>query len=326
MISLVIPCLNECEVLQLTYEAVAAETEVWPEPVEIIFVDDGSTDGTWAIVEALAEQDWRVRGVRLTRNFGHQAALGAGLQEAQGDAMVVLDADLQDPPTLIRELIDRWHRGAEIVYAQRVRRRQETLFKRIAGCLFYRLLDRVTDVPIPRDTGDFCLMDRRVVQTLLGFREQAMFWRGLRAWTGYRQEAVHFERPGRARGKSKYTLRKLMELGGNGLLTFSSLPLRLPLYAGAVGCGVSILLIFVSLFAYLFRSEPLLSALALGLVFFSSVQLLSLGVIGEYLQRIYVEVRGRPRWVVDRQVGRTIERRDCSRSMAVHSETPSCVR
>src|SRR5262245_10835052 len=303
MVSLVIPCCNEAEVLPLTYEALAKEAELWPEPIELVLVDDGSEDGTWRLIESLCERDWRVRGVRLTRNFGHQAALGAGLEAASGEAVVVLDADLQDPPALIREMLARWQAGAEIVYAQRTRRRGETLFKRVAGYCFYRVLSLVKTVPIPRDTGDFCLMDRRVVRTLLSLPEQSLFWRGLRAWTGFRQEAVVFDRPPRARGKSKYTLRKLLQLGGAGLLSFSNLPLRLPLYLGLAGFVPSLALTVAALVQWLVNAEWLITPGVLGLFFFGSVQLLSLGVIGEYLNRIYDEVRKRPRWIVRETAG-----------------------
>jgi dolichol-phosphate mannosyltransferase len=306
MLSLVIPCFNEGDVLPLTYETLVAESASWFEPLEIVFVDDDSEDDTWSIIESLSKRDRRVCGVRLTRNFGHQAAIGAGLEQARGEAVVILDADLQDPPALIGEMLARWQEGADIVYAQRTRRRGEGLCKRLAGHFFYRLLDCCTDTPIPRDAGDFCLLDARVVRTLRRFREQRLFWRGLRAWTGFRHAVVHFERPGRVHGQSKYTLRKLLELGGNGLLSFSRLPLRLPLYAGAVALVSSLLLMLASLGHQLASSgaKPwLITPTSLALFFLGSVQLLSLGVVGEYLNRIYEEARGRPRWIVERTLG-----------------------
>jgi len=306
MISLVIPCCNEEEVLRLTYRTLTEAAAAWFEPIEIVFVDDGSQDDTWAILEALAAKDARIRGVRLSRNFGHQAAIGAGLEQARGKAVVILDADLQDPPRLIEEMLARWQEGADIVYAQRTRRQAESLFKRAAGHVFYRVLDRCTETPIPRDAGDFCLLDARVVRTLRQFREQGLFWRGLRAWTGYRCAVVHFDRPGRVRGQSKYTLRKLLELGGNGLLSFSRWPLRLPLVVGTVVLLMSLSLTCLAAGHRLATSAEapwLFPPLLLVVLFLGAVQLFSLGVIGEYLQRIYDEVRGRPRWLVEKTVG-----------------------
>jgi dolichol-phosphate mannosyltransferase len=306
MISLVIPCCNEEEVLRLTHRTLIEAAAAWFEPIEILFVDDGSQDDTWAIIESLAARDPRVRGVRLTRNFGHQAAIGAGLEQARGKAVVILDADLQDPPLLIGEMLARWQEGADIVYAQRTRRQAESLFKRLAGHVFYRVLDRCTETPIPRDAGDFCLLDARVVRTLRRFCEQGLFWRGLRAWTGYRSAVVHFDRPGRVRGQSKYTLRKLLELGGNGLLSFSRWPLRLPFGLGIVLLVLSLFLTCLAAGHRLATSAEapwLFPPLLLVVLFLGAVQLFSLGVIGEYLQRIYDEVRGRPRWLIEKSVG-----------------------
>jgi dolichol-phosphate mannosyltransferase len=304
MLSLVIPCYNEIDVLDLTYQTLVEEAKNWHEPIEIIFVDDGSHDDTWSIIERLSQLDARVVGLRLSRNFGHQAAIGAGLQRAHGDAVIVLDADLQDPPVVVRAMLDQWRTGYQVVAAQRLRRQGESWFKKSVGYLFYRVLARVTDVPIPTDVGDFALLDRQVVDTLLSLREHNMFWRGLRCYTGFRHTCVFFERPGRALGETKYTLRKLIGLASNGLLSFSDFPLRLPLYLGlltlaatlAIGVGGSIV-------SWLTAAKFSASLSSLALFFLGAVQLLSLGVIGEYLNRIYAEVRNRPRWIVAGQVG-----------------------
>jgi dolichol-phosphate mannosyltransferase len=305
MLSLLIPCYNESDVLRLTYDTVVQEAQHWGEALEIVLVDDGSQDDTWQIIRSLATADPRVRGVRLTRNFGHQAALGAGLEHVSGDAVVVLDADLQDPPSLIGEMLAKWREGYEIVYGQRNCRHGESAFKKVAGNLFYRLLDKVTDVPIPRDAGDFALLDARVVRELTTMREHALFWRGLRCWAGGQQTAVHFDRPPRARGESKYTLRKLVQLAGNGVLSFSSLPLRLALYLGGLTLAGTALTTLGALGWFLL--EPAapwpVSATALVSLYVGSAQLLCLGVMGEYLHRIYDDVRGRPRWVVRQTVG-----------------------
>lgn len=305
MLSLVIPCYNEGEVLRHTYAAIVREASKWDESIEMIFVDDGSRDDTWPIIANLVEHDPRVRGISLARNFGHQAAVGAGLEHALGDAVVVLDADLQDPPGLIQEMLVAWRQGFDVVYAQRNCRQGESLFKRVAGNLFYRLLDRVTDVSIPRDTGDFALVDARVVREMLAMREHALFWRGLRCWTGGRQTAVRFDRPPRAGGQSKYTLRKLVQLASNGILSFSTFPLRLSLYAGGLMLAGSMAATGGALAWYLLdtsASWPIAPSL-LATFFVGSVQLLCLGVTGEYLGRIYDEVRARPRWLVRETLG-----------------------
>lgn len=305
MLSVLIPCYNESEVLELTYHTVMRAAEAWGDTLELLLVDDGSQDDTWAIIERLAERDSRVKGLRLSRNFGHQAALGAGLEQAQGDAIIVLDADLQDPPTLVQEMLAKWRDGYDVVYAQRNCRQGESAFKKVAGNLFYRILDCVNEVSIPRDTGDFCLMDARVARLLVESKEHALFWRGLRCWAGFRQTAVHFDRPARALGESKYTLAKLVQLATNGLLSFSTLPLRLSLYLGGGLLGATLMTTLGA--GVWFLVNPAdgwpVSATALLVLFIGSIQLLCLGVMGEYMNRIYDEVRARPRWVVQSTVG-----------------------
>lgn len=306
MISLVLPCYNEGAVLELTYNTLVAASKNWGDAIEIVLVDDGSSDNTWELIEGLAGRDRRVRGLRLSRNFGHQAAVGAGLEAAAGDAVIVLDADLQDPPSLVAEMLQKWRQGYEVVYAQRRTRVGDAPFKRVMTRLFYRLLERANSNAFPRDVGDFALLDARVVETLRGFKEQAVFWRGLRWWSGYRQTAVLFDRPQRALGETKYTLRKLVQLAVDGLLAFSPLPLRLPLAAGAativLACAATIALVGAKLSGAAIIDWGSL-VLALALLFVAGVQLCCLGVAGEYLNRIYAEVRNRPRWIVARSVG-----------------------
>jgi dolichol-phosphate mannosyltransferase len=305
MISVVIPCYNETEVLRLTYRTLVDAAKSWGDSFELVLVDDGSRDDTWDIIESLAAADVRVRGVRLSRNFGHQAAMGAGLEHAQGDVVVVLDADLQDPPSLVGQMLDLWRQGYDVVVGQRNRRHGESLFKRVSASLFYRLLGWLTSNSIPRDTGDFCLMDRRVVQTLVAFREHHLFWRGLRAWSGFRHTAIEFDRPQRAAGETKYTLRKMLALASNGLLAFSDLPLRLPMYAGAISLALTVAAALLSLVAWLIGPSAAawgIPPATLALFFLGSVQLLSVGIVGEYLCRIYHEVRNRPRWIVSQRV------------------------
>lgn len=301
MISLVVPCYNEGSGLRLTCAALVAAANGWDEATEIVLVDDGSSDDTWSVIEEQSRRDGRVRGVRLQRNFGHQAAVGAGLEQARGQAVVVLDADLQDPPELIGRMIALWREGNEIVYAQRNRRHGETVFKRLAGNLFYRLLEGVTDVEIPRDTGDFALLDARVVRQLLAFREKAVFWRGLRCWTGVRQAAVHFDRPARAFGESKYTLKKLCALASAGLFSFSAAPLRLAGYAGMLTIAGAAAMVGTDVLWCLTapgETPWLAGPVAWAGFFLGGVQLLAVGILGEYVYRIYDEVRDRPRWLI----------------------------
>lgn len=306
MISAVIPCFNEAEVLHLTYAALTEAVKTWGDSVEIIFVDDGSSDDTWSIIESLSRRDARVRGVRFSRNFGQQAATQAGLEQARGNAVVVLDADLQDPPSLVEQMLAKWREGYDVVYAQRKQRHGETWFKKVSAHLFYRVLDKVNTVSIPRNVGDFSLLDARVVKEMLALREHSTMWRGLRSWTGFKQTAVPFDRPERAAGKTKYDVRAMVKLATAGLMGFSDLPLRLPLYAGSVALLATMLGGAMSLAG---RATGWLSESwqaspgVLAIYFLGSVQLLCLGLVGEYLNRIYDEVRDRPRWVVDRTCG-----------------------
>jgi len=300
MISVVVPCYNEAEVLRATYRALADAAAGWGEPAELLFVDDGSTDETWPMIQWHSACDDRVRGLQLSRNFGHQAAVGAGLQAARGDAVVVIDADLQDPPELIGRLIAKWREGHDVVYGRRVAHEGISAWKRITASFFYRLFDRLCETPIPHDAGDFALMDARVVRQLLASGEHALFWRGLRRWVGFKHAGVPFTRRGRAAGRTKYSLGKMLRFALDGLLSFSKLPLRFPAYLGAAVLTCTLLATCVSLGTWLFgtAAEWWVSPGVLAMLFFGSVQLIALGVIGEYLARIYDEVRARPRWIV----------------------------
>jgi dolichol-phosphate mannosyltransferase len=308
MISLVIPCFHESAVLELTYREIVRVGGGWDEPLEIVFVDDGSKDDTWDVIESLARRDPRVRGVRLSRNFGQYAALGAGLEHARGEAVVILDADLQDPPSVVTEMIARWREGYHVVYGQRNQRAGESAFKLLTSDLFLRLMAKITTAPIPRNTGDFALLDAGVVRQLLALPEHRVFWRALRTWVGFRQTAVKFDRPARAAGETKYTFRKMARLAWDALLAFSDLPLRLALYAGLTSLGLTIVAIVAACACSLVAPTALASlpsATALAGFFLGSVQLVCLGIAGEYLNRIYDEVRGRPRWIVSETAGGT---------------------
>jgi dolichol-phosphate mannosyltransferase len=310
-ISVVIPCYNEADVLPLLKERLAKALQPLSLKWETIFVDDGSSDGTFEILSQMHREDSRFKILSFSRNFGHQAAILAGLHAAEGSLVAVIDADLQDPPEIISTCVDLSAQGYDVVYAVR-RKRKEGLIKRTAYKIFYRLLNRLSDVPIPLDSGDFCLMRRRVVDVIKGMSESNLFVRGLRAWAGYRQVSLEYEREARAAGDTKYPFAKLCRLAVDGILSFSTAPLRCATYFGFLAMALSLLgIAFViswrlSGFAFMgHRAQELPGWAAVfgAVLFLSGVQLLILGVIGEYIGRMYNEVKRRPRWIVKSQLG-----------------------
>lgn len=306
MISLVVPCYNEFEVLDELYRRLTAAAESWSEPFEVILVDDGSDDRTWRKVEAIHRRDPRWKVVRFARNFGHQTAVSAGIHHTSGEAVIILDADLQDPPEQLDRFIAKWREGYDVVYAVR-RKRKENVLKRSCYGLFYRLLAKMSDTPIPVDSGDFCLIDRRVADLLIAMPEQNRFLRGLRAWVGFRQVGIEYERHARAAGKPKYTFAKLVQLALDGFLSFSSSPLRLAGRLGLLLWGTAVAVGAFALGRWMTAGAAnqngtlgpgtLLLVLA-GMAFLAGMQLVCLGIMSEYVGRIYAEVRGRPLWVV----------------------------
>lgn len=299
-VSVVVPVFNEEEVLHSTYERLKGVMDELGNPYELLFVNDGSTDRTGAILDMLRARDARIGVLTFSRNFGHQPAITAGMEHAQGDAIVVIDADLQDPPELIPQLVARWREGFDVVYAKRQQRRGESPFKRWAAALFYRSLRRLTDVPIPLDTGDFRLIDRRVRDVLCRMPEKRRFVRGLVAWLGFRQAAVEFVRDGRAAGRSKYSLAKMLSLAADAVTSFSDRPLRIAGYAGATLALACLIALTVLGFLALLRSGP--PAWSFGLAAFGlidGITLLALGILGGYMARVYDEVRDRPLYVLD---------------------------
>jgi dolichol-phosphate mannosyltransferase len=305
-LSLVIPCFNEASVLPLLEtrlrKALAELGVSW----EVIFVDDGSRDKTLEGLARLHQSEPRFKVIALSRNFGHQAALSAGLSAAAGKFVGVLDADLQDPPELFGQALAKLREGYDVIYAVR-RKRKEGFAKRAAYAIFYRLLRAAAEVNIPLDSGDFCLMRRCVVDVLKGMPERNIFLRGMRAWSGFRQVGLEYEREGRAAGETKYPFRKLLRLATDGLFAFSTLPLRLATYLGF--CGVALALavgIFIMAWRILgFRfmghtasDLPGWAAVVCLVLFLNGVQFLMLGCLGEYIGRIYGEVKHRPRWIV----------------------------
>lgn len=311
MISVVIPCYNEYETLPLLRQRIHDVAIEWLDEYEIIIVDDGSDEKTWDMIERICQQEPNWRAVRFSRNFGHQAAVSAGLAHARGDAVMVMDADLQDPPELLSEFVLYWREGYEVVYAVR-RKRKENIFKRACYHTFYRLLGKMSRTPIPLDSGDFCLMDRKVVDILNKMPEHNRFVRGLRAWAGFRQIGVEYERDARAAGEPKYSLRKLLILASDGLLAFSTAPLRLATCLGFLVSTFAFLGAVFTLLQKIFASQfaqmglepvPGFATIVISVMFLGGVQMICLGIIGEYLGRIYDEVKARPQWIVREVIG-----------------------
>jgi polyisoprenyl-phosphate glycosyltransferase len=295
--SLIVPVYNEAENIGELYRRVSAVMDKLTESSELILVNDGSRDRTLEMLRELHHQDRRVCYLSLARNFGHQIAVTAGLQFSRGQAVIVLDADLQDPPELIPDLLVKWQEGFQVVYAQRTRRQKESWFKRLSAYVFYRLLKKLADVEIPTDTGDFCLLDRQVVDLLNAMPERNRYIRGLRSWVGFKQTALLFDRDPRFAGEVKYTFTKSLKLAINGLASFSQVPLRLSTYLGLFTAFLSALMAILVLYWRLISPVSPLSGLATVLIavfFFGAVQLLSIGILGEYIGRIYEEVKGRP--------------------------------
>lgn len=297
--SIVAPVFNEAETLPHFYEEGVKVMEMLGEPFELVMVNDGSSDASYCILHELHRRDARVHVVDFSRNFGHQIAISAGLDYARGKAVIVMDSDLQDPPQVIPQLVAKWRDGAEVVYAQRARRTGETRFKLLTASAFYRLIERITSVNIPRDTGDFRLLDRKVVNTLVHMREQHRFMRGLSAWIGFRQEAVQYERHSRYAGTTKYPLNKMLRFSLDAITSFSHVPLQLATTFGFLLVGSSLIGIVVAIFLRLVTGAIVGQASTLILVLFlGGIQLIFLGIIGEYLGRIYDEGRARPLYIV----------------------------
>ncbi|MBS1251346.1 MAG: putative glycosyltransferase [Anaerolineales bacterium] len=311
MVSIVAPVYNEETILPELYRRLTAVVDGAGESYELILVNDGSQDRSLDVMRDLRAQDPRVKVINFSRNFGHQVAITAGTDYARGDAVVIIDADLQDPPEVILDMVKRWREGYDVVYAVRAEREGETWFKEFTANVFYRLITRITNVDIPMDTGDFRLMDRRVVDTVQQMREQHRFMRGMSSWVGFRQTGVEYVRRQRYAGETKYPFRKMLKFAIDGITSFSYLPLQLATYFGffiaslsLVGIVVTIILRLSGSTAFFGQASTLVSVLFLG-----GVQLIFLGIIGEYLGRIYDEVKGRPLYIVAEALGFDHEQR-----------------
>ena len=304
-LTVVVPAYNEAAVLQAFQQRLATVLDTLDLDAEVLYVDDGSSDDTWRLIRNFTATDPRVGGVCLSRNFGKEAALSAGLDQVgeDTDAVVVIDADLQDPPELIPQLVAQWRQGSDVVYAVRTTRAGETRFKRFTAAAFYRTMGRLSDTPIPHDTGDFRLLSRRALQALRRLPERQRFMKGLFAWIGFEQTGIRYQRDPRHSGRSKWNYWRLWNLAVEGITSFSTLPLRIATWAG----------LLTSLTAFGFGAWVLLKALIWGdpvrgypslmtvILFLGGVQLLALGVIGEYLGRIYAETKQRPLYLIREQ-------------------------
>jgi glycosyltransferase involved in cell wall biosynthesis len=306
LISVIVPCYDEDEVLVETNRRLAATLEGLEQvDFEIIYVDDGSRDRTADILREIQAADKRTRVVRLSRNFGHQLAVSAGLEHAAGDAAVIIDADLQDPPEVIQEMIERWRDGYHVVYGLRGARPGETNFKLWTAKAFYRLINRISEIEIPLDVGDFRLLDRKVVDVLLAMPERDRFLRGMVSWIGFRQVGVLYDRAPRHAGKSKYPLMKMLRFAVDSVISFSFAPLRLAIWGGFIALGASFVGIVYALAIRLYTTDWVKgwASLFTAVLFLGGVQLITLGIVGEYVGRIYAEVKLRPLYVVRERWG-----------------------
>jgi len=303
-VSVVVPVFNEEDNVEELHRRLTAVLAGLVSSYEIVLVDDGSKDRSWQLIEALAARDAHVVGLRFSRNFGHQMALAAGLDSARGEAVIIMDADLQDPPELIPELLAKHRQGYEVVYAVRTSRAGESLFKRATAKLFYRLLRRLTQVDIPLDTGDFRLMGRQAVAAFRSLPERHRFTRGLVAWLGFPSTGVPFDRPVRRAGVAHYPLRKMLRLAVDAITSFSHVPLQLALWLGLVAAAVGVLWPVGAVVAHLAGwSWPGHPALVSVVLLLGGVQLVALGLLGEYLGRVFDEVKRRPLYVLQARVG-----------------------
>jgi dolichol-phosphate mannosyltransferase len=298
--SIVAPIYNELDNIPELYRRVREVMDSTRETWELVLVDDGSTDGSTEAICSLAENDKHVRPVIFARNFGHQIAITAGWDYARGDAVIVMDADLQDPPELILEMAKKWKEGYEVVYAVRAEREGESWFKLWTASLFYRLIYRITDVKIPLDTGDFRLMDRKVVDVLKTMRERHRFPRGMSAWVGFKQIGVDYKRAARASGETKYPFRKMFRLALNAVTSFSYFPLQVATFFGFASAGIAILAIVPVIYLRMTGSQAFFgqATTLIAVLFLGGVQLICVGILGEYIGRLYDEAKGRPLYIV----------------------------
>jgi len=298
--SIIAPVYNELESLPELQRRITEVMEQTGEEWELVLIDDGCTDGSTAVIREIAKKYPRIRPVIFARNFGHQIAVSAGLDYCRGEAVVIIDADLQDPPEVILQMIDLWKQGNEVVYAVRSEREGESWFKRLTASLFYRIIFKITDIKIPLDTGDFRLMDRKVINVMKRMPERHRFLRGMSAWIGFKQIGLPYKRAARFAGVTKYPFSKMMKLALNAITSFSHFPLQMATYVGFFSAGISILAIPIVTIGRLTGSQAFFgqATTLIAVLFLGGVQLISLGILGEYVGRIYDEAKGRPLYIV----------------------------
>ena len=305
-ISVVVPMYFEEDVVDECYKRLRNVLEALDNyTYEIIFVNDGSKDNTLFLLEQIAKKDENVKILSFSRNFGHQAAVTAGLKEVTGDAIIIIDADLQDPPETIGDMIKLWEQGNEVIYGKRKTRKGESAFKLFTAKMFYKTLNILSDVEIPKDTGDFRLVDRKVVDTINQMPEHNKFLRGLFSWVGYKQTAFEYERQERFAGKTKYPIRKMLKLASDGIVSFSTKPLKIVGVLGIISIIISIIILIYALISYIFNLNNLSAgwtSIMVTVTFFAGVQLLSIWVMSEYIGRIYDETKNRPQYIIDKKI------------------------
>ena len=301
--SVIIPCYNEEEVLRETHKRMTRVMQGMGESYELIYVNDGSRDDTAKILEDICKQDANARAIMFARNAGHQMAVSAGLDYADGDAVIIIDADLQDPPEVIPEMAARWKDGVQVVYGQRKKRNGETFFKKFTASVYYKSLSKLTNGMVPRDTGDFRLVDRQVADVIRSMPEHARFLRGMFAWAGFKQEAYLYDRDKRFAGETHYPLKKMLKLAADGVFSFSVKPLKAAWMCGLCWIGLGCLIGFVLLLCLLFGASSSAWWLAALMMVLAGNVLVCVGIAGEYMGRIYDDVRARPLYIVARTLG-----------------------
>ncbi len=303
--SVVIPAFNEEPVIAETYKRLKKVMDEIGEPYELIFINDGSSDRTGEILDEIHHQDRNLKVIHFARNFGHEAATTAGLDHALGQGIVIIDADLQDPPELIPAMIEKWKEGFDVVYGKRKQRKGESVFKKTTSALFYRFLQRMTEINMPADVGDFRLIDRKVADALKNIREKNRYMRGIISWVGFRQTAIEFVREERWAGETKYNVKKLLRLAWDAITAFSYKPLKIATYLGFILSGISFIYLLIVIFEKVFTQKTVpgwASLMAISL-FFNGVVLIMLGLLGEYIGRIYEETKDRPLYIIYKTQG-----------------------
>lgn len=305
LLTVVVPMYFEEESAQECYRRLTTVMESTGFLYELVFIDDGSSDGTFNILELLARKDKHVRVIRFSRNFGHQVAVTAGIDKSRGDAVVIIDADLQDPPELIPDMIKLWQQGYDVIYAKRKKRKGETYFKLLTAKFFYRALRKLSDVEIPVDTGDFRLIDRKVVDTLKRMPEKNRFLRGMISWVGFKQIPIEYERDERFAGSTKYPLKKMLKFAQDGIISFSSKPLKAAQYLGFCAVLTAIIIFIYAIIYKIAGGKNLVNGWAsimTAITFLGGVQLISVGILGEYIARMYDESKNRPLYIIEREI------------------------